>query len=132
MNMKKLLLLTVAIVMAVLSASAQTKPTQKEYSDRYQLLVSKLGIDGVGIETLLQNWAKDYPDDTDMLLGKFSYYLTKSRSSTYEIKETNRYLGNEPIIQMKDSLGKNVNYFQINSYNLINSRSGRAIPWIMQ
>ena len=117
MNMKKLLLLTVAIVMAVLSASAQTKPTQKEYSDRYQLLVSKLGIDGVGIETLLQNWAKDYPDDTDMLLGKFSYYLTKSRSSTYEIKETNRYLGNEPIIQMKDSLGKNVNYFQINSYD---------------
>ena len=51
--MKKILL-TILAVMAFLPLSAQPKPTQKEYLDRYQLLVSKLGTDGVGIETLLQ------------------------------------------------------------------------------
>ena len=58
LNMKKILL-TILAVMAFLPLSAQPKPTQKEYLDRYQLLVSKLGTDGVGIETLLQRWGKD-------------------------------------------------------------------------
>ena len=29
----------------------------EEYAGRYSLLVSKLGVDGVGIETVLNNWA---------------------------------------------------------------------------
>ena len=103
--------------MAFLPLSAQPKPTQKEYLDRYQLLVSKLGTDGVGIETLLQRWGKDYPDDTDMLLGKFSYYLTKSQSSSIEVKDAAKYLGNAPALTLKDSLGKDVNYFQVMSYD---------------
>ena len=64
LNMKKILL-TILAVMAFLPLSAQPKPTQKEYLDRYQLLVSKLGTDGVGIETLLQRWGKEptqWPD----------------------------------------------------------------------
>ena len=117
MNMKRFVYLAVAAVLAVMPAVAQNKPTQKEYSDRYQLLVSKLGSTGVGIETVLQNWGKDYPEDLDMLLGKFTYYLEKSRSSTYEIKDLKRYLGKDPIITLKDSLGKNVNYFQIDNYD---------------
>ena len=117
MKMKKIFCLAIVAVLGLMTASAQTKPTQKDYSDRYQLLVSKLGAKGVGIETLLQNWEKDYPDDLDMLLGKFSYYLAKSRTETYEMKESNRYLGNAPIISLKDSLGKDVNYFQINTYD---------------
>ena len=114
--MKKILL-TILAVMAFLPLSAQPKPTQKEYLDRYQLLVSKLGTDGVGIETLLQRWGKDYPDDTDMLLGKFSYYLTKSQSSSIEVKDAAKYLGNAPALTLKDSLGKDVNYFQVMSYD---------------
>ena len=114
--MKKILL-TILAVLAFLPLSAQPKPTQKEYLDRYQLLVSKLGTDGVGIETLLQRWGKDYPDDTDMLLGKFSYYLTKSQSSSIEVKDAAKYLGNAPALTLKDSLGKDVNYFQVMSYD---------------
>ena len=117
MNMKKLFYLAIAAVLAVMPAAAQNKPTQKEYSDRYQLLVSKLGTTGLGIETVLQNWGKDYPEDLDMLLGKFSYYLEKSRTSTYEVRDTKRYLGKEPIINLKDSLGKTVNYFEINNFD---------------
>ena len=91
MKMKRIVLIVAAIA-ALLPAAAQTKPTQKDYSDRYNLLVSKLGPKGVGIETHLKNWEKDYPEDTDMLLGKFSYYLSKSRTESYEVRDGNRYL----------------------------------------
>lgn len=114
--MKRIIIAIVA-VLAILPLSAQTKTTQKEYADRYELLVSKLGVAGVGVETLLNRWEKDYPEDIDMLLAKFSYYLTKSRTETYEAKEGNRYLGDAPILTLKDSLGKDVNYFSVRNYD---------------
>ena len=55
----KRILLTLLAVLTLLPLSAQTKQSQKDYLDRYNLLVSKLGADGVGIETLLQRWEKD-------------------------------------------------------------------------
>lgn len=61
-------------VLAAATAMAQT-PSSKEFNERYQLLVSKLGPSGVGIETLLDKWEAAYPDDADMLLGKFTYYF---------------------------------------------------------
>ena len=66
-------------VLAAATAVAQT-PSSKEFNERYQLLVSKLGPSGVGIETLLDKWEAAYPDDADMLLGKFTYYFSKSQS----------------------------------------------------
>lgn len=116
MNMKKLFF-AFAASLAVLSATAQTKPAQKDYLDRYNLLVNRLGAAGVGIETHLQKWERDYPDDTDMLIGKFSYYLTKSQSDKLEIKEGNRYLGAAPVLTLKDSLGRDVNYFTVTNYD---------------
>lgn len=116
MNMKKILL-TIIAVLTLLPLSAQTKTPRKDYLDRYQLLVSKLGVAGVGVETLLQRWEKDYPEDTDMLLGKFSYYLTKSQSSSIELIDAPKYLGNAPALTLKDSLGRDVNYFQVVNYD---------------
>jgi tetratricopeptide (TPR) repeat protein len=116
MNMRKLLL-ALAMVVLALPLAAQVKPSQKDYLDRYNLLVSKLGVAGVGIETHLQKWEKDYPDDLDMLLGKFTYYYTKSRSESIEQKEGNRYLGEAPSLSLKDSLGNDVNYFIISSFD---------------
>lgn len=113
----KRILLTLLAVLTLLPLSAQTKQSQKDYLDRYNLLVSKLGADGVGIETLLLRWEKDYPEDTDMLLGKFSYYLTKSQSASIEVKDSPKYLGNAPTLTLKDSLGREVNYFQVVSYD---------------
>ena len=118
MTMKmKQILLTVAAALALLPAAAQTKPTQKEYADHYQLLVSKLGQVGLGVETHLQKWGRDYPDDLDMLLGKFSYYLSKSMTTTLEVREGNRYLGNAPRLSLKDSLDRDVNYFEVTNYD---------------
>ena len=115
MNMiRKIFLVFVAAAVA-LPLFAQTKPTHEEYLERYNLLVSKLGAAGVGIETHLQKWERDYPEDLDMLLGKFSYYLTKSRTDKIEPMEGSRYLGSAPVMTLKDSLGKDVNYFKVSS-----------------
>ena len=116
MNMKRILL-TILTALTLLPLSSQTKPAQKDYLDRYQLLVSKLGTAGVGIETLLQRWEKDYPEDTDMLLGKFSYYLAKSQSARIEVIDAPKYLGNAPTLTLKDTLGRDVNYFQVVDYD---------------
>ncbi len=115
--MKKILLSLIMMTVALMPLSAQTKTPQKDYLDRYQLLVSKLGVAGVGVETLLQRWGNDYPEDTDMLLGKFSYYLTKSQSSSIEKIDAPKYLGNAPTLTLKDTLGRDVNYFQVISYD---------------
>ena len=119
MNMNKIttILLTVLLAVAPVSSFAQTKTSQEDYSRRYSLLVSKMGPSGVGVETLLQHWEDDYPDDMEMLLGKFSFYLSKSQSTGVEKMDAERYLGNEPVLSLKDSLGKNVNYFQVVSYD---------------
>lgn len=116
--MKKILLaaLLAAVVSVQFPAQAQ-KPSQADYLNRYSLLVNKLGIEGVGVETLLQRWGKDYPEDLDMLLGKFSYYLSKSQSKSMEKMDVQKYLGDAPTLVLKDSLGNDVNYFQVTSYD---------------
>ena len=116
MKMRKIFMALAALI-AALPLAAQVKPTQKEYLDRYGLLVSKLGASGVGIETLLQKWEKDYPEDTDMLLGKFSYYYNKSRTEKLEPIEGVKYLGEAPVLTLKDSLGRDVNYFTVTNYD---------------
>lgn len=103
-------------VLAAATAMAQT-PSSKEFNERYQLLVSKLGPSGVGIETLLDKWEAAYPDDADMLLGKFTYYFSKSQSSAVVAKPQDKFLGEKPVLTLKDTLGNPVNYFQVTDYD---------------
>mgnify|MGYP002462249953 FL=1 len=103
-------------VLAAATAVAQT-PSSKEFNERYQLLVSKLGPSGVGIETLLGKWEAAYPDDADMLLGKFTYYFSKSQSSAVVAKPQDKFLGEKPVLTLKDTLGNPVNYFQVTDYD---------------
>ena len=49
--MKKIITAAVAALIS-LAASAQSE----KYEQRYNLLVSKLGPDGVGVETVLKSW----------------------------------------------------------------------------
>ena len=97
------------------TALAQT--TSKEFNDRYQLLVSKLGPSGVGVETLINRWEAAYPDDIEMLVAKFSFYFSKSQSSSVVVKDQDKYLGEKPVFSLKDSTGKAVNYFTENFYD---------------
>ncbi len=114
--MNRLITIIAAALSFATTVTAQV-PTAKEFNDRYQLLVSKLGPSGVGIETLLNRWDAAYPDDIDMLTGKFSYYFSKAQTTSVEAKKQEKYLGEKPVLTLKDSTGKETRYFQETFYD---------------
>ena len=59
--MKRILTFLVALALPF-ALLAQTP--QEDYIRRYNNLVGRVGVAGVGVETLLDRWAADYPDDT--------------------------------------------------------------------
>jgi tetratricopeptide (TPR) repeat protein len=97
---------------AVLLLAAISLSAQNRFEQRYNLLVSKLGPAGVGIETLLDNWAKADSTDEKLLAARFDYYLVKSRSTEVVKKTAKKYLGMDPLLSLKDSLGADVYYYQ--------------------
>ena len=91
---------------------ASAQQSEQDFLQRYNTLAGRLGAAGVGIETLIENWEEAYPDDLNMLKAKWSYYFTKSQSTTIEAMDRDKYLGEAPTLSLQDSLGKTVNYFQ--------------------
>lgn len=87
------------------------------YSRRYDLLVSKLGYAGVGVETLLDSWAKVEPDSPKLLEARYSYYITKAATTSVVPKYRTKYLGNKPLFTLKDSTGVDIGYFQETTYD---------------
>ena len=108
--MKKLLTLLSALALS-LSLLAQTV-SQEDYVRRYNNLIARVGASGVGVETLLDKWAADYPDDTAMLLARFSFWFDKSRDTKVIQLSQDRYLGRDPLLPMTDSLGRKANWFE--------------------
>lgn len=102
-------MLAPAVLFAAVTLSAQT--SAQDYLSRYILLVNKLGPAGVGIETLVNKWEADYPDDVDMLCAKYNYYFTKCQEERVVPKDQERYLGAQPLLSLNDSTGAKVNYF---------------------
>lgn len=94
---------------------AQTE--SERYEQRYDMLVSRLGPAGVGVETVLDNWAKVDSTNAKMLLGRFSYYFTKAQTAEVVSKPQKKYLGMDPLLTLKDSLGNDVYYFQQNVFD---------------
>ena len=107
-------------------ASAQT--TKQEFVDKYNLLTGKLGLDGVGVETLLTKWEAAFPEDQDMLEAFFLYYYTKCQTQGTTSSYSKRYLGQEPILELKDSLGKSVYYFY--DYEYDDEMFGQALSYL--
>ena len=71
-----------------------------------------MGAAGVGVETLVDKWIADYPEDTSARLAQFSFWYTKAQSPKVIQLPQDRYLGREPLLPMKDSLGRVNNYFE--------------------
>lgn len=111
----KRILLAAALALAGFAASAQSE--SERYEQRYDMLVSRLGPAGVGVETVLDNWEKVDSTNAKMLLGRFSYLFTKAQTSEIVAKSQKKYLGMEPLLTLKDSLGKDVYYFQQNVFD---------------
>lgn len=108
MNMRKILV-AVALCAATL-LSAQT-PSEK-YEQRYDMLVSQFGPAGVGVETVLDNWAKVDSTNARLLLARFDLLFAKSQSVSVVMKDSRKYLGMEPVLTFKDSLQRNVYCYQ--------------------
>lgn len=92
--------------------------TQSEMLERrYNLIVSQVGQAGLGVETVLNSWERVDSTNLNMLLGKFNYYFTKSQSVVVVSKQEKKYLGTDPVLTLKDSLGRDVYYFQEVEYD---------------
>ena len=107
--MKRILTFLGALMLPVL-LFAQT--SQEDYIRRFNNLVSRVGPAGVGVETLLDKWAEEYPEDTQQLLARFSFWFNKCQTSNVIQLPQDRYLGREPLLPLTDSLGRKNNYFE--------------------
>lgn len=102
----------------VLSTALLAQSTEEEFLTRYQLLTSKVGVDGLGVETLIGKWETAFPDNADMLVAKFIYYYTKAQSTEAQSLDQSKYMGQKPILTLADTLtGKNTNYFQVTKFD---------------
>ena len=111
--MKKII--AMAALLACFQAFAQLTP--QEYKAKYERQVRNVGYDGVGVETILNNWESVAPDDPDMRLGRFYYYLYKSRNTEMVPMDQARYLGKAPSVTLKDADGNPVYYFEVVMYD---------------
>ena len=100
------------VLAAIICVPLSAQKTAEEYLSRYNLLVNKLGPAGVGIETLINKWEADFPDDESMLCAKFSYYYSKCMSSQVVKKDQKKFMGKTPLLSLDDSLGVKINYFE--------------------
>lgn len=111
------ILMAVAMMLPLALSGQDDKAVSADYARRYDLLVSKLGNAGVGIETLLDNWEKVDPENEKMLVGRYNYYFSKAQSSSVVAKPRLKYLGNKPLFTLKDSTGVEMSYFEEVSYD---------------
>ena len=107
--MKKILILAV-LLGSTLLAGAQT--TREDYLRRYNNLVERVGPTGVGVETLLDNWAAAFPEDDQQMLARFAFCFARSQTTQVIELDRDRYMGNAPLLPMTDSLGVKHNYFE--------------------
>lgn len=105
----KRLAIVVAALLGTLVLNAQTT---EDYAKKMESLVNRVGASGVGVETLLAKWEEAAPEDPAMLSYKFACFYQKAQREEIVIKDQARFLGEKPIISLKDSLGKDVNYFR--------------------
>jgi len=110
--MRKIQILVAALAL-FLTMGLQAQTTHEEFVQRYQLLSSKFGPTGLGIETLVNKWEEAFPEDRDMLTAKFLYYYNKAQSTEVKALDQSKYLGAEPVLSLKDSLGKETHYFEV-------------------
>lgn len=106
--------ITIALLLSCMAAAAQYAG---QFRERYTKQVKAVGADGVGVEYILNSWEKAFPDDCDMLEARHEYYLAKSRSEEIKEMPSPRYLGQKPVLTLKDSLGRDVNYFVVPQFS---------------
>ncbi|MBR1871897.1 MAG: hypothetical protein IJ795_01665 [Bacteroidales bacterium] len=124
--MKRYIAILIAAVLAVPAMFAQT--TQEQFAQRYGVLVKNVGVSGVGVQTLLDKWEAAFPEDPEMFTARFFYDYSKCQGNTIVSRSESRYLGQEPVMALKDSLGVPVNYFAVTTFD--DTLFGSALKWL--
>ena len=104
----------------------QETELRASYKQRYERQVRNVGVVGVGVETILDRWEKDCPDDPEMFKSKFDFNYAKSLSSKVVQNPSSRFLGEKPVLTLKDSTGANVYYYQVNVFDDEYLQGGRV------
>lgn len=104
--------LNIILLSTLLCLQAFAQGDAERFKSSYERQVRNVGPAGVGVETIINNWEAAFPDDPQMLEARFNWYFAKSRSTEIVPKDGSRYLGGKPILTLKDSLGRDVNYFE--------------------
>lgn len=121
--MKRFVLVSLAILLSGMFRVAWAQDVEdnasasQAYSDKYDMLVAKLGPAGVGIETVLDNWEEVDPENRKMIVAKYAYYIAKAQQVNVVSKPGKKYLGSSPLLSLKDSLGNDVYYYQETTYD---------------
>lgn len=104
-------------MLALLSGAALFAQTPaSEHAARYERQVRNVGAAGVGVETILDRWEAEWPDDPAMHEGRSKFWLAKSLTTNVVPKNQQKFLGAAPVLVLKDSLGRDVNYFEENNF----------------
>lgn len=119
--MKRTFLLISSLLIFAL-AGAQTT---ENYLARYNAIVSRLGFDGIGVETLIQKWEKADPEDINHMIAKFNFYLAKSMKDSLVVSSKRNYMDLTPVLELKDSTGAKRYYFNEKVFD--NQNFGKAM-----
>lgn len=111
--MKRIALLAMLFVCG--SVFAQT--TSEEFKARCERQTRNVGAAGVGVETIINKWEEAFPDDPEMLVARFSYNFAKAQTVDVVPMSLARYLGQKPTFTLKDSEGRDVNYFEVKNFD---------------
>lgn len=114
--MKKRFFTSIILLLAVLQP-AVAQLTTEEYKEKYDRQVRAVGYAGLGVETILDRWESVYPEDTDMLEGRFFFDLTRARTTRMHRSPKPKYMGKKPLLALKDSTGAPVYFFEEEFYD---------------
>ena len=109
--MKKIILILMSFMLAVSAIFAQ-ETTVESCKARYNKFVEKFGYAGIGVRTVLDEWKQIDPKDQDLLIADFNYYIAACQSSMVVKKPESKYLGMKPMLELKDSTGANIYYYE--------------------
>lgn len=119
---KRIIVLALCGAFVAMSASAQNSASSQQqsaaspYKASYERQVRLVGAAGVGVETIVNRWMAAEPENPEAAVARFSYCLAKSQGEEIVQMDAKKYLGQKPVLTLKDSLGADVNYFNVPSF----------------
>ena len=124
-RMKRISAALAALVLVCTALPAQSVDWQKKYERQ----VKAVGLSGVGVETILDNWGAADSSSVDYLAARYAFWFDKSHSLVVEAHDSPRYLGMEPMFELSDSSKSNtVWYYQVDSFD--DELFGRALRYL--